>query len=178
VPYQTLHLLAGLRIPKAHGIVLATRKDPFPIRGEGHGIHSTPVTFQAEQFLARLQHPQTDRSVSVAFGRGEREATIRGKGHGGYAPFMSLKAPHQPYLLGNRLGRWGQCAPTGLYLLRAERAVIDGNLVDEPAEEAKVFRLPDGQGGIRIGYNHIDFLRSDRRSVHVNGEGTPASGNC
>ena len=64
---------------------------------------------------------------------------------------MPLKAPHRDYLLGNRLGSWGQRAPAGLYFRRTERAVIDGNLVDEPVDEETTFRLADGQGASVLG---------------------------
>src|SRR5262249_50971499 len=87
-----------------------------------------------------------------------------------------LEAADFADFLGHRLGSRGQRAPTGLYFGRAERAVIDGNLVDEAVDEETAFCLPDGQGGVRIGDDYVGRPRTRLRSVHVNGGRMPVPG--
>src|SRR5262249_6576223 len=129
-------------VPQSDGPIIATGEQLTLVGREGKATDGgLGVPFKMRQLLAGGHIPAADSPVPAA---GGEAAAVLEERHGAHLVLVAGGLTHQADLFSSLLRSWGQCAPTGLYFRRAERAVIDGNLVQETAEEPATFCLPHG----------------------------------
>src|SRR4051812_9872660 len=63
VPFESECMLAGLRVPHSHGLVLAGRDNTFAVVADGHTRDFPDVTFEGHQLLTGLQAPHFHDAV-------------------------------------------------------------------------------------------------------------------